>query len=211
MIIIYSGGMDSTALLYEYRQHIRAAVTFNYGSKHNANEIECAKFHCNKLGIKHILIDLPFINKHFESSLLKSGADIPDGHYQDDTMRSTVVPFRNGIMLSIAAGIAESIGAGSILIANHAGDHAIYPDCRGTFIEHMSEAIKDGTYGGVKLLAPYTNLTKRDIAIRSPIDLSDHTWSCYKGGEVHCGVCGTCVERKEALYGLNDKTIYEVL
>ena len=124
-------------------------------------------------------------------------------------MHATVVPFRNGIMLSVAVGMAESEGLDTVLIANHAGDHAIYPDCRPGFIEAMDRAAQEGTYEGVRILSPYCNLTKRDIALRGRalgVDFA-RTWSCYKGGEVHCGVCGTCTERKEALSGF-DPTEY---
>ena len=128
-------------------------------------------------------------------------------------MKSTVVPFRNGIMLSIAVGIAESEGLKKVFIANHGGDHAIYPDCREEFIEAIDAASHAGTYEHVRILAPYTHITKTDIALRGKqlgIDYSE-TWSCYKGGEVHCGKCGTCVERKQALReaGLEDTTQYE--
>ena len=136
----------------------------------------------------------------------------PEGHYADDNMKSTVVPFRNGIMLAIAAGIAESNGLKYVMIANHGGDHAIYPDCRPEFIASMSEATRTGTYPGVEVLAPYKDITKGDIALRGKalgIDYAE-TWSCYKGGEKHCGRCGTCVERKEAMAyaGLRDTTEY---
>lgn len=128
-------------------------------------------------------------------------------------MKSTVVPFRNGIMLAIAAGMAESYGLSHVMIANHGGDHAIYPDCRPEFISAMSNATEAGSYNGVTVLAPYTNITKGDIARRGKelgIDYNE-TWSCYKGGEKHCGKCGTCVERKEALHdaGIEDTTEYE--
>ena len=128
-------------------------------------------------------------------------------------MKSTVVPFRNGIMLAIAAGIAESNGLKHVMMANHGGDHAIYPDCRPEFVSAMSEAVSAGTYENLTILAPYTDITKTDIAMRGKklgIDYGK-TWSCYKGGEHHCGKCGTCVERKEALRdaGIEDTTIYE--
>jgi 7-cyano-7-deazaguanine synthase len=209
MIIIYSGGLDSTVLLNEYKEQIKLAVSFNYGSKHNKKEISFAKINCRKLGIKHIVIDLPFINQYFKSDLLKNGGEIPKGHYADDNMKSTAVPFRNGIMLSIAAGVAESVGTKKILIANHKGDHTIYPDCRQTFINEMNSAIAYGTYSNVNIFAPYTNITKRDIALKGKelnIDFSN-TWSCYKGLYLHCGECGTCIERKEALLGF-DETEY---
>lgn len=212
-VIIVSGGMDSITLLYDKKEEIALAVTFDYGSNHNAKEIAWAKVHCERLKIKHIVIKLDFMHKYFTSSLLEGSDAIPEGHYADENMKSTVVPFRNGIMLSIAAGIAESNGLKKVLIANHGGDHTIYPDCRPAFIKAMNEATENGTYVNVSICAPYTNITKADIARigkRLGIDYSE-TWSCYKGGEKHCGKCGTCIERKEALAlaGIEDKTEYE--
>ena len=212
-VIIVSGGMDSITLLYDKKEEIALAVTFDYGSNHNAKEIAWAKVHCERLKIKHIVIKLDFMHKYFTSSLLEAADAIPEGHYADENMKSTVVPFRNGIMLSIAAGIAESNGLKKVLIANHGGDHTIYPDCRPAFIKAMNEATENGTYVNVSICAPYTNITKADIARigkRLGIDYSE-TWSCYKGGEKHCGKCGTCIERKEALAlaGIEDKTEYE--
>ncbi len=152
------------------------------------------------------------MHQYFKSSLLEGADAIPEGHYEDENMKSTVVPFRNGIMLAIAAGIAESNGLSNVMIANHGGDHAIYPDCRPEFISAMSQATKAGSYNGVTVLAPYTNISKSDIARHGKalgIDYTE-TWSCYKGGKKHCGKCGTCVERKEALQeaGIEDKTEY---
>ena len=200
-LLVLSGGMDSTTMLYEYADSIALAVNFNYGANHNAREAECARLNCRKLGIELVEIDLSFMGRHFESSLL-SGADaIPGGHYEDANMRSTVVPFRNGIMLSVAAGLAESRGLRAVMIANHGGDHAIYPDCRAGFINAMNAAISEGTYEHIELRAPYTGLTKADIACRGARIGVDYslTYSCYKGGRQHCGRCGTCVERREAL------------
>ena len=213
-LIILSGGMDSVTLLYDKKDEIAVAVTFDYGSNHNKREEEFAKYHCEKLGIEHIIIPLTFIHDYFKSSLLEGASAIPDGHYEDETMKSTVVPFRNGIMLSVACGIAESRELEKVLIANHFGDHAIYPDCRKGFIDAMSEAMRNGTYKGITIDAPYTNITKTDIAKIGKslgIDYSK-TYSCYKGGEKHCGKCGTCVERKGALRdaGIEDPTEYEV-
>ncbi len=200
-VLVLSGGMDSTTMLYEYRDSIALAVNFSYGANHNAREAVCARENCRRLGIELVEIDLAFMSRYFESSLL-SGADaIPEGHYEDGNMRSTVVPFRNGIMLSIAAGLAESRGLKAVMIANHGGDHAIYPDCRSAFIRSMGAAIADGTYERIELRAPYTGITKNDIARRGAAIGVDYslTYSCYKGGERHCGRCGTCVERREAL------------
>jgi 7-cyano-7-deazaguanine synthase len=212
-ILIYSGGMDSTTMLYEYHERIAIALSFDYGSKHNAKELECARYHCGKLGISHVVIPLAFMQQYFKSSLLIGGEDIPEGNYDDENMKSTVVPFRNGIMLAIAAGLAESNGLLHVMMANHGGDHAIYPDCRPEFVSSMSEAISNGTYEHLTILAPYTDITKSDIAIRGKrlgIDYA-HTWSCYKGGDKHCGKCGTCTERKQALQdaGIIDDTDYE--
>jgi len=210
IVILYSGGMDSSVALYEYADRIRLAITFNYGSKHNLQEIKYSELNCNALGIEHRVIDIDMNKMGFVSALLQSGEDIPDGHYEDKNMIKTVVPFRNGIMLSIAAGIAESIGCDKIMISNHAGDHAIYPDCREEFIQTMSKAISLGTYNHCQILAPYTNLSKREIALIGKginVPFAD-TYSCYNGHEVHCGTCGTCTERKEGLAGF-DPTIYE--
>jgi 7-cyano-7-deazaguanine synthase len=212
-VLILSGGMDSVTLLYDQRERIALAVTFDYGANHNAREIPFAQLHCQRLGIRHLVIPLAFMGQYFESSLL-SGADaIPEGNYADENMRSTVVPFRNGIMLSVAVGLAESYGLKYVMMANHGGDHAIYPDCRPEFVEAFSEAARTGTYPGITLLCPFTNLTKGQIAAigrKLGIDYSE-TWSCYKGTEHHCGRCGTCVERKEALAeaGIIDITVYD--
>ena len=208
-VLVYSGGLDSTTLLYEYKDSIALAVSFDYGSKHNKRELEYAALNCKRLGIRHLVIPLEFMGKYFRSDLLIGGGDIPEGSYADENMKSTVVPFRNGIMLSIAAGLAESYELDAIMLANHSGDHAIYPDCRPEFIEGMAAAVEAGTYNGVKVVSPYCNMTKREIALRGRelgVDFS-LTYSCYKGGEKHCGKCGTCVERKEALEGF-DPTEY---
>lgn len=212
-IIVLSGGMDSVTMLHEFASEIKVAVSFDYGSKHNAKEIPFAALHCQQLGIQHIVIPLDFMTRYFKSSLLMGGEDIPEGNYDDENMKSTVVPFRNGIMLSVAAGLAESHGLKRLFIANHFGDHAIYPDCRARFIKAMSEAVSEGTYEHIRIEAPYTGISKTDIAKRGAklgINYAE-TWSCYKGGEKHCGKCGTCMERKEAFReaGLTDPTIYE--
>lgn len=211
-VIIVSGGMDSITLLYDHKDEIALGISFDYGSNHNAREIPFAKMHCERLGIKHITINLDFMHQYFKSSLLDGAEAIPEGHYADDNMKSTVVPFRNGIMLSIAIGIAESNNLDQVFIANHGGDHTIYPDCRPEFINAIDAAATAGTYNNVKVVAPYTKITKSDIARigkKLGIDYTE-TWSCYKGGTHHCGKCGTCQERKEALAeaGITDKTVY---
>lgn len=212
-IIVVSGGMDSITMLYEYKERIALGVSFNYGSKHNAKEIAFARIHCERLGIEFLEIPLGFMQQYFKSSLLIGGEEIPEGSYDDENMKSTVVPFRNGIMLAIAAGLAESRGLMHVMLANHSGDHAIYPDCRPGFVDAMSKAIAEGTYENLTILAPYTKFSKTEIARHGKalgIDYSE-TWSCYKGGEHHCGKCGTCTERKEALRdaGIQDNTVYE--
>ncbi len=212
-IIVLSGGMDSVTLLHEYKERIALAVTFDYGSNHNAREIECARRQCALLGIRHLVIPLKFMAEYFRSSLLDGAEAIPEGNYDDDNMKSTVVPFRNGIMLSVACGLAESNDLQYVLIANHGGDHTIYPDCRPGFVDAMGEAMRQGTFNGVKILAPYTLITKGDIARRGAEMGVDYslTYSCYKGGERHCGKCGTCMERREAFAaaGIDDPTDYE--
>jgi 7-cyano-7-deazaguanine synthase len=200
-------------MLYEYQDRIAIALSFDYGSNHNKNELPLARKNCERLGIKNVVINLDFIGKLFHSSLLEGADKIPEGNYNDANMHSTVVPFRNGIMLSIAAGLAESEGLRYIMMANHAGDHTIYPDCRPEFVAGMNEAVKQGTFEHIQLWAPYTGLTKTDIVKRGAqlgIDYAD-TWSCYKGGDIHCGKCGTCMERKEAFLqaGIPDPTIYK--
>lgn len=213
-LLIASGGMDSTTMLHEYASRIALAVTFNYGSNHNAREIQCARYQCDVLNIPLMVVDLPFMAELFNNSSLMSGADaIPEGQYDDENMKSTVVPFRNGIMLSIAAGIAENNGLKHLMMANHSGDHAIYPDCRPGFVAAMSRAIEEGTYDHITLDTPYTGLSKADIARRGAalgVDYS-HTYSCYKGGEKHCGRCGTCTERRDAFIeaGVPDPTVYD--
>lgn len=205
--------MDSTTMLYDYKDDIALAVSFHYGSNHNDKEIPFARYHCEKLGIKHITIPLAFMKQYFRSSLLEGSEAIPEGNYDDENMKSTVVPFRNGIMLAIVAGLAETYGLKHVMMANHGGDHTIYPDCRPAFVEAMSAAIAAGTYEGITLKTPYTNITKGEIARKGKALGIDYTqtWSCYKGGEVHCGKCGTCRERKEALAaaGIEDLTPYE--
>lgn len=212
-IIILSGGMDSVTLMHYRKDRIALAVSFDYGSNHNAREIACASEQCRILGIEHIVIPLSFMSRYFKSSLLEGAESIPEGHYEDENMKSTVVPFRNGIMLSVACGLAESRGLKHVMMANHGGDHAIYPDCRPEFVKAMSDAMKYGTYDGVTIEADFTDVTKADIARLGNSLGVDYslTYSCYKGGEKHCGKCGTCVERKEAFVeaGISDPTEYE--
>lgn len=214
VIVLCSGGMDSVAALYEAAQvhDVLTVLSFHYGSKHNDREIPFAARHAEKFKVPHFTIPLDFIGNHFESHLLQSGAEIPKGHYEEETMKQTVVPFRNGIMLAVAAGLAESRRAGGVVIAAHSGDHAIYPDCREDFMKAMADSIRLGTYADVEVLRPFIAMTKSQIALRGHelgVDFAE-TWSCYVGGEIHCGECGTCVERREAfeLAGMADPTAY---
>lgn len=206
--------MDSVAVLYDaMRSHeVVGCLSFDYGAKHNHKEIPFAIWHSEKNNIKHHTVSLGFVNELFKSDLLKSGGDIPEGHYEEDNMKSTVVPFRNGIMLSIAAGFAESEEAEGLVIAAHSGDHAVYPDCREDFMKSMGDAIRSGTYVNIELLRPFISMRKEDIAKLGDelgVDFAK-TWSCYKGEEIHCGKCGTCVERREAfiISGVADPTEY---
>lgn len=205
--------MDSTTLLYDFRERIGMALSFDYGSKHAHRELPFASLHTERLGIPHIIIPLSFMNEYFRSDLLQSGGAIVGGAYSETNIQSTIVPFRNGIMLSIAAGLAESHDLTDIYIANHFGDHALYPDCRKSFIEPMQAAVHAGTTAGIRLQAPYTDLSKGEIAQigkRLGLDYSE-TWSCYEGREHHCGRCSTCLERIEAMQfaGITDPTTYE--
>lgn len=212
-VIIVSGGLDSITLLYDKAETIALAISFDYGQNHSKKELPYAEYHCQKLGIPHITIPLTFMHQYFKSSLLEGAEAIPEGHYEEENMKSTVVPFRNGIMLAIATGIAESHELKRVYIANHGGDHTIYPDCRPEFIDAMDKATSAGTFVDVRVEAPYTNISKADIVRRGDALGIDYakTWSCYKGSEIHCGKCGTCVERKEAFAdaGVEDPTEYE--
>jgi len=215
VVVLLSGGLDSVTALHEAlaEHEVVASLSFDYGAKHHARELPMAAWQSEKAGIPHVTVNLPFVAEEFRSDLLAGGGEIPDGHYAEESMKSTVVPFRNGIMLSIAAGFAESRGAEAVVIAAHSGDHAIYPDCREEFLKPMADAIRAGTYAGIVVLRPFVSIDKVGIVRRGNllgVDFS-HTWSCYKGGEIHCGTCGTCVERREAflLAGVPDPTGYD--
>jgi 7-cyano-7-deazaguanine synthase len=217
VVVLLSGGMDSVTALYHAASQggVAAALSFDYGSKHAARELPEAAWHAAHLGVRHVVLPLPFMASHFSSALLQGGGEIPAGHYEEESMKQTVVPFRNGILLAIAGGFAESCGAGGVLIAAHAGDHAIYPDCREEFMQAIGEAIRLGTYAQVELLRPFIRMSKAQIAARGAelgVDFA-RTWSCYVGAQIHCGECGTCVERREAFLeaGLVDPTSYTSL
>ncbi|MDJ0342774.1 7-cyano-7-deazaguanine synthase QueC [Streptomyces sp. H10-C2] len=217
-MIVASGGMDSTVTAYELRARGSevSLLSFDYGQRHRVELQHVAKI-AELLSVQHETVDLSGFGRLLTGSALTDPSiDVPDGHYSDRSMRSTVVPNRNMIMLAIAAGVAVARGASIVAFGAHAGDHPIYPDCRPAFFEQLGKAIHVANEGfltpGFRLEAPFLHLTKTDIARRGyelsvPFEL---TWSCYKGGNVHCGACGTCVERKEAftLAGIADPTEY---
>ncbi len=206
-ILIVSGGMDSITLLHDLVKSLGKenvlAVSFQYGSKHSRKEIACAIENCKKLGVEHMIVNAKNVFKNFESALLdKKGSEaIPEGHYEQENMKKTIVPFRNGILLSIAAGLAESRGAGTIYYGAHSGDHFIYEDCRKEFVDAMSQAIKLGTMNKIEIKAPYWNLNKISIlkkGLKLEVDYKK-TWTCYSPkGQKSCGKCGSCQERLEA-------------
>ena len=213
--VLLSGGLDSTtALHWAHRHHeVVCALSFDYGSNHAARELECARWQAEQLGVSYHQIDLRSISAHLQSALL-SGADaIPAADYAEDNLKQTVVPFRNGIFLAIAAGIAESNEAEAIVIAAHGGDHALYPDCREDFMAAMAQAISLGTYAQLQILRPFIANTKEEItAIGAELGVDfAHTYSCYCGREQHCGTCATCRERRESFIaaGIPDPTAYE--
>lgn len=217
-VVIVSGGMDSTVLTYWARHEgfTVSLVSFDYGQRHK-RELIYASLLAKRLQVPHHIVDLTSITDLLRASdsSLVSDAPVPEGHYSAATMAKTVVPNRNAIMLSIAYGHAVAIGATKVLTGVHAGDHAVYPDCRPEFITSLTSALQLGNegFGRPEILAPFVFLTKSDIAtygmiLNVPFEL---TWSCYNGRDKHCGRCGTCVERLEALHmaGVEDKTEYE--
>lgn len=215
-VVLLSGGMDSTALASMFvKENIEIeAVAIDYGQRHR-RELVAAEAVADHLGIPFETIDLTAVGDALTSSALVARAiDVPDGHYTAETMRATVVPNRNAIMLMVAVGLASDRGHSEVATAVHSGDHFIYPDCRPAFIDAISTAAALGTesFGDVRVTAPFINMTKADIVLcgtsaDAPFDLS---WSCYKGGWIHCGRCGTCVERAEAFHlaGVDDPTNY---
>ncbi len=219
IVAIVSGGLDSVVLAHDLMQddpeRLRL-LSFNYGQRH-VKELDAARACANRLGVPHDIIDLRSLAPLIRSSALTDPTrDVPLGHYEAPSMRATVVPNRNMLMIAMAAAVAVSEGADRVAIGVHAGDHAVYPDCRPRFIDVMTAALEVATEGhsvsGFRVLAPYVNMRKQDIVTRGDaiaVPFAE-TWSCYQGGSVHCGQCGTCVERREAfaLAGVTDPTAY---
>jgi len=217
-VVLLSGGLDSTTALAVAQNRFRniTALSVNYGQRH-ARELRAAHRVAEFFNVPHYVLDLTSVGQLFQSnnasSSLLYGQDVPDGHYAEDNMKKTIVPNRNMILLSIAAGLVVSKGGGAVVVAAHAGDHFIYPDCRPEFLHAVEEALQIGNDEPVGLYAPFKNDSKAAIvSIGHALDVPYHlTWSCYKGGDVHCGRCGTCVERIEAfrLAGVPDPTVYD--
>ncbi|UWP89845.1 7-cyano-7-deazaguanine synthase QueC [Aliiroseovarius crassostreae] len=214
--VVCSGGLDSVSLAHVIADQgdLTRLISFDYGQRHR-KELSYAAGCAERLGVPHHVIDMRSIGAALSGSALTDDIDVPDGHYAEDTMKITVVPNRNAIMLTIAYGIAAANGDEAVATAVHGGDHFIYPDCRPAFTEafdKMQRAALDG-YADVALFTPFVHRSKADIVaegakVGTPFA---ETWSCYKGGLHHCGRCGTCVERREAFHlaGINDPTIYE--
>jgi len=201
VVVVFSGGMDSYTVLHKaVREGFEVLpLTFNYGQKHN-KEIEYAKHACIALGVIPKIVDITAINQLLTGSSLTSDIEMPEGHYADDNMKSTVVPNRNMILLSLAVGYAVSSDANKVFYGAHAGDHEIYPDCRPEFVEKMNSVCAIANYEPVEIVTPYLALNKTDI-LREGLAMGlDYgcTWTCYNGREKACGKCGSCVERLEA-------------
>ncbi len=216
IVAIVSGGMDSATLVHHYinqRDEVKA-LGFDYGQRHR-KELEFAERLCNELDVPFDVVDLTSISKFIagQSSQVNPDVEVPDGHYADMTMKITIVPNRNMIMLAVAIGHAISLEYDAVAYGAHAGDHTIYPDCRESFAAAMEGAAKLCDWREIKLLRPFVNDSKADVAkMGNGLGVNfSHTWSCYKGRDNHCGKCGTCVERREAfeLSGVDDPTLYE--
>lgn len=215
IVALLSGGLDSTTLVAKLLRdgHLVCGIGFDYGQRHS-RELESARDVADFLGITFRVCDLRGVQEFISgSSQTSPEIDVPEGHYADESMRVTVVPNRNMIMASVAAGWATSLDFDGIALAVHAGDHAIYPDCRPAFIERLESALSYANYKPLAVWAPFLNMSKADIVREGASYMAPFwlTWSCYKGGLRHCGKCGTCVERREAfqLAGVQDPTEYE--
>lgn len=214
VVVIYSGGMDSFTVLNKAISDgfDVYALTFNYGQKH-VKEVEYAKQVCQTLSIAHKVVDISAINSLIGGSSLTSDIPIPEGHYEESSMQSTVVPNRNMILLSMAVAYAISLKAEAVYYGAHAGDHAIYPDCRPEFVEKMKAVCAIADYQPINIVTPYLKRSKIEIleaGLKMGLDYTN-TWTCYNGREKACGVCGACQERLEAfkLNGVDDPIAYE--
>ncbi|WP_300073655.1 7-cyano-7-deazaguanine synthase QueC [uncultured Ruegeria sp.] len=213
--LVCSGGLDSVSLAHVLADQggLSRLVSFDYGQRHT-RELDFAAACAKRLGVPHHVIDLRSVGVTLTGSALTDDLDVPDGHYEEESMKVTVVPNRNAIMLTVAYGIAAAQGDDAVATAVHGGDHFIYPDCRPAFtdaFDTMQRAALDG-HADVELHVPFVHRSKADIVaegarVNTPFD---QTWSCYKGGALQCGRCGTCVERREAfdLAGVPDPTVY---
>ena len=216
-LCIVSGGMDSVTLAYDVRPVFRPdalhLMSFNYGQRHK-KELDYAVHHANKLGARFDLVDLSGLAYLLKgSALTDDSVEVPEGHYAEESMRATIVPNRNAMMLAIAYAAAVSLGAEVVAAGFHAGDHWVYPDCRPEFVDAFATMERLATESDIRLYTPWMNVQKSDIALRASelgVNLAE-SWSCYKGGDAHCGRCGTCVERIEAFQvaGITDPTAYE--
>lgn len=199
MIVCLSGGLDSSSLLFDFKDRVRLAVSFKYPSNHNDKELECAKHVVSIVGVEHKIVDLTHAFEGFRSALLDGADSVPD--YSKESISQLVVPFRNGIFLSILARLAESFDCKYVALANHLRHLMACPDCKLEFCEAMAKAIKYETSNNVQLFYPYALITKGEIVyrgIRAGMDLN-WTYSCYRGEDVECGVCAACLQKKEAL------------
>lgn len=215
-IVIFSGGLDSTTLLYSLKEQGRdlKALSINYGQRH-LRELDFAAKTCALLGVEHKTVDLSGLRPLLGgSSQTDSSVPVPEGHYAAENMKLTVVPNRNMLMLSVAAAWAISEKADTIAYAAHAGDHAIYPDCREEFVQALNGALALADWHQVAIERPFVSITKGQIVkVGSLLNVPfNDTWSCYKGEDKHCGACGTCVERREAFLeaGVTDPTPYAI-
>lgn len=217
-VVVLSGGLDSTTLAYLFAEQGAdlVLVSVDYGQRHRV-ELDAARVIAERLGATHHVVDLSGLRVLLAGSALTDAeVDVPDGHYEAESMRSTVVPHRNALLLDVAVAAAVAVGADTVAYGAHGGDHAVYPDCRPEFVDAYRRMVHVANEGhlprGFRLVAPFLTLSKADI-----VRLGDAagvpfaaTWSCYRGGSVHCGTCGTCVERREAfeVAGVSDPTMY---
>jgi len=201
IILIYSGGVDSTTLLYEYQKNIKLALSFKYNAKFSEEELKRAKYHCEKLGIKQQIVDLTDIFKWFDCSLLEGGETVPFCEFDSESIKKIIIPYRNGIMLSVATGFAEYNNCDTIMTGIHFLENRP-PDCTPKFAKNISKASKNGTLTKTKIVAPYQKITKTEI-VEKGLSLGidyNKTYSCYIGNEIECGKCGNCIEKLNALY-----------